>query len=72
VNDVHGLLDLLDENLGIAVVPRHFRHKRASLTSLPLADGDESAYETIALLPPAQSTSPAARALMGLLETASG
>ncbi|MEU6450126.1 LysR family transcriptional regulator [Streptomyces sp. NPDC048594] len=72
VNDVHGLLDLIDENLGIAVVPRHFRHKRASLTSLPLKDADETQYETIALLPPAQATSPAARALMGLLETGSG
>ncbi|MGZ3113896.1 LysR family transcriptional regulator [Streptomyces sp. H62] len=71
VNDVHGLLDLLDEDLGIAVVPRHFRHKRASLTSLPFEDSDETAYETIALLPPAQATSPAARALMGLLETGS-
>ncbi len=39
VNDVHGLLDLVDENLGIAVVPRHFRHKRASLTAVPLTDG---------------------------------
>ena len=36
VNDVHSLLDLVDENLGIAVVPRHFRHKRESLTALPL------------------------------------
>ncbi|MCG8967929.1 LysR substrate-binding domain-containing protein [Streptomyces flaveolus] len=71
VNDVHGLLDLLDENLGIAVVPRHFRHKRASLASLPLKDSGDAAYETIALLPPAQATSPAARALMGLLETGS-
>lgn len=71
VNDVHGLLDLIDENLGIAVVPRHFRHKRASLTSLPLKDSGDSQYETIALLPPAQATSPAARALMGLLETGS-
>ncbi|MFB7653519.1 MULTISPECIES: LysR family transcriptional regulator [unclassified Streptomyces] len=72
VNDVHGLLDLIDENLGIAVVPRHFRHKRASLTSLPLKESGDSQYETIALLPPAQATSPAARALMGLLETGSG
>ncbi|MFD9025668.1 LysR family transcriptional regulator [Streptomyces parvulus] len=78
VNDVHGLLDLIDENLGIAVVPRHFRHKRASLTSLPLKDStgsDDAAgsqYETIALLPPAEATSPAARALMELLETGSG
>ncbi|MEV7793307.1 LysR substrate-binding domain-containing protein [Streptomyces sp. NPDC087512] len=72
VNDVHGLLDLLDENLGIAVVPRHFRHKRASLASLPLEGCDGTAYETIALLPPDRSTSPGARALMGLLETGSG
>lgn len=71
VNDVHGLLDLIDENLGIAVVPRHFRHKRSSLTSLPLKDSGGTEYETIALLPPAQATSPAARALMGLLGTGS-
>ncbi|MCZ9346573.1 LysR substrate-binding domain-containing protein, partial [Streptomyces sp. TRM76130] len=71
VNDVHGLLDLIDEDLGVAVVPRHFRHKRASLTSLPLKDTDDVLYETVALLPPAQTTSPAARALMGLLETKS-
>ncbi|GGU56688.1 LysR family transcriptional regulator [Streptomyces daghestanicus] len=71
VNDVHGLLDLVDENLGVAVVPRHFRHKRASLTSLPLKEADEVRYETVALLPPAQATSPAARALMGLLESGS-
>jgi DNA-binding transcriptional LysR family regulator len=68
VNDVHSLLDLLDENLGIAVVPRHFRHKRTSLTALPLKGGDETAYETVALLPTAEATSPAARALMALLE----
>ncbi|HET9379887.1 MAG TPA: LysR substrate-binding domain-containing protein [Streptomyces sp.] len=68
VNDVHGLLDLVGEDLGIAVVPRHFRHKRAALAALPLrADGDPL-YETIALLPPPQATSPAARALMTLLE----
>ncbi|MEV7209362.1 MULTISPECIES: LysR substrate-binding domain-containing protein [unclassified Streptomyces] len=71
VNDVHGLLDLIDENLGIAVVPRHFRHKRAALTSLPLKDEDGTEYETIALLPPAQATSPAARALMELLDAGS-
>ncbi|MFF5256130.1 LysR substrate-binding domain-containing protein [Streptomyces leeuwenhoekii] len=69
VNDVHGLLDLVDENLGIAVVPRHFRHKRTSLTALPLKDTGEAAYETVALLPPPQAASPAARALMAVLET---
>ncbi|MCH0566616.1 MULTISPECIES: LysR family transcriptional regulator [unclassified Streptomyces] len=72
VNDVHGLLDLVDQDLGIAVVPRHFRHKRASLTALPLKGMEETVYETVALLPPAQATSPAARALMGLLAGESG
>jgi DNA-binding transcriptional LysR family regulator len=70
VNDVHSLLDLVDENLGIAVVPRHFRHKRPSLTALPLKGTGETEYETVALLPPDRATSPAARALVTLLETA--
>lgn len=69
VNDVHSLLDLVDENLGIAVVPRHFRHKRTSLTALPLKGVDEAAYETVVLLPPERATSPAARALIALLGT---
>ncbi|MER6352556.1 LysR family transcriptional regulator [Streptomyces sp. NPDC001634] len=68
VNDVHSLLDLVDENLGIAAVPRHFRHKRESLTALPLKGTGERVYETVALLPPPQATSPAARALMALLK----
>ncbi|MFD5267932.1 LysR family transcriptional regulator [Streptomyces sp. NPDC058335] len=72
VNDVHSLLDLVDENLGIAVVPRHFRHKREALTALPLKGTGEVVYETVALLPPARATSPAARALMALLETERG
>ena len=65
VNDVHSLLDLVDENLGVAVVPSHFRHKRPSLTALT----GEAAYETVALVPSPRATSPAARALMELLET---
>lgn len=68
VNDVHGLLDLVDENLGIAVVPRHFRHKRPELTALPLKGTGDAEYETVALLPPPAATSPAARALMALLD----
>ncbi|WP_081240087.1 LysR family transcriptional regulator [Streptomyces viridosporus] len=68
VNDVHSLLDLVDENLGVAVVPRHFRHKREALTALPLKDTGESAYETVALVPAPRATSPAARALMALLD----
>ncbi len=72
VNDVHSLLDLVDENLGIAVVPRHFRHKRPSLTALPLKGAGEAEYQTVALLPPDRATSPAARALVTLLETGGG
>ncbi|MEU2284148.1 LysR family transcriptional regulator [Streptomyces sp. NPDC013178] len=68
VNDVHSLLDLVGENLGVAVVPRHFQHKREALTALPLKGTGEVVYETVALLPPPQATSPAARALMALLD----
>ncbi|MEV4947061.1 LysR substrate-binding domain-containing protein [Streptomyces sp. NPDC053755] len=67
VNDVHSLLDLVDENLGIAAVPRHFRHKREALSALPVQGTGGAVYETVALLPPAQATSPAARALLELL-----
>jgi len=67
VNDVHSLLDLVDENLGVAVVPRHFRHKREALTALPLKDTGEAVYETVALVPSPRAASPAARALMALL-----
>ncbi|MEV0224458.1 LysR family transcriptional regulator [Streptomyces sp. NPDC050704] len=69
VNDVHGLLDLVEEGLGIAVVPRHFAHKRPALPALPLKADTETPYETVAMLPPPEATSPAARALMSLLET---
>ncbi|GHK01323.1 LysR family transcriptional regulator [Streptomyces sp. NPDC003753] len=68
VNDVHSLLDLVDENLGIAVVPRHFRHKRPSLTALPLKTAAGPEYETVALLPSERATGPAARALITLLD----
>ena len=68
VNDVHSLLDLVGEGLGVAVVPRHFERKRPSLVSLPLKDTGEAVYETVALLPAPEAMSPAARALMSLLE----
>ncbi|MFD3331487.1 LysR family transcriptional regulator [Streptomyces sp. NPDC058700] len=67
VNDVHSLLDLVDENLGVAAVPHHFRHKREALTAIPLKGTGPAVYETVALLPPPETTSPAARALMTLL-----
>ncbi|MFJ8661245.1 LysR family transcriptional regulator [Streptomyces sp. NPDC093795] len=69
VNDVHSLLDLVDENLGVAAVPHHFRHKREALSAIPLKGTGPAVYETVALLPPPGTTSPAARALMTLLQT---
>jgi DNA-binding transcriptional LysR family regulator len=68
VNDVHSLLDLVDEGLGIAVVPRHFECKRPRLTARPLQDTCGALYETAVLLPAPEATSPAAQALMALLE----
>ena len=68
VNDVHSLLDLVDEGLGIAVVPRHFEFKRPGLTALPLRIEAGTMYEAAALFPAPQATSPAARALEALLE----
>ncbi|MFD7709535.1 LysR family transcriptional regulator [Streptomyces sp. NPDC059785] len=69
VSDVHSLLELVHEGLGIAVVPRHFGHKREArgLASLPLEGTGDMRYETVAMLPPEDATSPAARALMALL-----
>ncbi|MFJ8005100.1 LysR family transcriptional regulator [Streptomyces fagopyri] len=71
VSDVHSLLELVGAGLGIAVVPRHFGLKReaAGLTSLLLKGAGDAPYETVAMLPPPDATSPAARALMALLET---
>ncbi|WP_030377979.1 MULTISPECIES: LysR family transcriptional regulator [unclassified Streptomyces] len=74
VSDVHSLLELVQEGLGVAVVPRHFGVKREAggLVSLALKGVGERAYETVALLPAEAATSPAARALMGLLEADGG
>ncbi|MGW2935296.1 LysR family transcriptional regulator [Streptomyces sp. NPDC001156] len=70
VNDVHSLLDLVHEGLGVAVVPRHFGQKREAATLVSLPVKSDALYETLALLPPDEATSPAARALMGLLTAA--
>ncbi|MFJ3222358.1 LysR family transcriptional regulator [Streptomyces sp. NPDC086783] len=69
VNDVHSLLELIQQGLGIAVVPRHFGHKPEAsvLTALPLKGVEDVSYETVAMLPPEEATSPAARALMAVL-----
>ncbi|MFF2852148.1 LysR family transcriptional regulator [Streptomyces sp. NPDC058001] len=72
VNDVHSLLELVREGLGIAVVPRHFTRKpeAAGLVAHPLDDPAGARYRTVAVLPHEDATSPAARAMMALLPTA--
>lgn len=70
VNDVHSLLDLVEEGLGIAVVPRHFECKRPHLAAVPLKIDGGVVYEAAAFFPAPQATSPAARALAALLGAA--
>ena len=65
VNDVHSLLELVEENLCVAVVPRHFRHKRDTLVPLAVKDSGGALYETGARGAPPPAQLPAARAPMG-------
>ncbi|WP_228989156.1 LysR family transcriptional regulator [Streptomyces sp. DH8] len=69
VNDVHSLLELVREGLGVAVVPHHFSRKpeAARLVTVELAGGARGVYESVAVLPAAPRTGPGARALMRLL-----
>jgi DNA-binding transcriptional LysR family regulator len=68
VNDVGTLLDLVEHDLGIAIVPAHFAHKRPDrLTAIPLAAA--ALQWTVALATP-DRPSPAARALLAQIETA--
>ncbi|MFD6532917.1 LysR family transcriptional regulator [Streptomyces sp. NPDC060184] len=81
VNDVHSLLELVQEGLGIAVVPRHFARKpeAARLVALDLVASEASGpgagarpvrYESVVVLPPQRATSPGARALVSLVTSA--
>ncbi|MEU3005135.1 LysR family transcriptional regulator [Streptomyces sp. NPDC006863] len=69
VNDVHSLLELVQEGLGIAVVPHHFSRKpeAARLVAVGLAGARRAVYESVVVLPGARSLSPGARSLMRLV-----
>ncbi len=69
VNDVHSLLELVREGLGIAVVPHHFSRKPEAelLVTVELTGAVRPVYESVAVLPAARSAGPGARALMRLL-----
>ncbi|MEU1493325.1 LysR family transcriptional regulator [Streptomyces sp. NPDC005776] len=74
VNDVHTLLELVREGLGIAVVPHHFSRKPEArcLVAVPLDGADQPYYESVVVLPAAQAMSPGARALMALVREGTG
>ncbi|MFI2779688.1 LysR family transcriptional regulator [Streptomyces sp. ALB3] len=72
VNDVHSLLELVHEGLGIAVVPHHFSRKpeARALTTVELDGAHGPAYESVVVLPPPRAMSPGAKALMRLVREA--
>ncbi|MFD0291468.1 LysR family transcriptional regulator [Streptomyces sp. NPDC127118] len=71
VNDVHSLLELVHEGLGIALVPHHFSRKPEArgLVTVDLEGPQQPCYESVVVLPAAQYLSPGARELMTLLRS---
>ncbi|MFE2088977.1 LysR family transcriptional regulator [Streptomyces sp. NPDC059460] len=69
VTDVHSLLELVHEGLGIAVVPHHFSRKPEALglVAVELDGPEQPYYESVVVLPAAGAMSPGARALMTLV-----
>ncbi|MFJ8752723.1 LysR family transcriptional regulator [Streptomyces sp. NPDC102441] len=72
VNDVHSLLELVHEGLGIAVVPHHFSRKPEArgLVAVELDGAHRPFYESVVVLPPARAMTPGAKALMKLVREA--
>lgn len=69
VNDVHSLLELVEQGLGVAVVPRHFARKpeAAALCALALTEGPQPVWEVCVAQRDGDTGSPAARKLCELL-----
>ncbi|OEU92149.1 LysR family transcriptional regulator [Streptomyces abyssalis] len=74
VNDVHSLLELVEQGLGVAVVPRHFARKpqAAGLCALPLTEGPQPLWEVSVARPAGDAASPASRKLCALLDLPDG
>lgn len=72
VNDVHSLIELVEQGLGVAVVPRHFARKpqAAGLCALPLTEGPQPMWEVSVAQRSGDAASPAARKLCALLDIA--
>ncbi|WP_329379874.1 LysR family transcriptional regulator [Streptomyces sp. NBC_01716] len=69
VNDVHSLIELVGEGLGVAVVPRPVARKdhAAGLSTVPLAGAESGLWEVSAAVPEEGRTGPAARKLLSYL-----
>ncbi|NLU76598.1 LysR family transcriptional regulator [Streptomyces sp. HNM0575] len=74
VNDVHSLIELVEQGLGVAVVPRHFARKpqAAGVCAVPLTEGPQPVWEVSVALPAGDAASPAARKLCVLLDLPEG
>lgn len=70
VNDVHSMLELVEQGLGVAVVPRHFARKpqAAGLRSVELTEGPRSIWQVSVAIPDGDAASPAARKLCSYLD----
>ncbi|HEV7625866.1 MAG TPA: LysR family transcriptional regulator [Streptomyces sp.] len=70
VNDVHSMIELVEQGLGVAVVPRHFAHKpqASGLCAVPLAEGPQPVWEVSVAIPDGDAASPAARELCAGLD----
>ncbi len=68
VNDVHTLLDLVWHRLGVALVPAPIAAKKASkLAVVPLRKGSADNWQVAIAVPPPDTISLAAKALLALL-----
>ncbi|WP_314173479.1 LysR family transcriptional regulator [Streptomyces winkii] len=70
VNDVHSLIELVEQGLGVAVVPRHFARKpqAAGVCAVPLTEGPQPIWKVSLARPHGDAASPAARKLCSLLD----
>ncbi|WP_181764063.1 LysR family transcriptional regulator [Streptomyces albidus (ex Kaewkla and Franco 2022)] len=70
VNDVHSMLELVEQGLGVAVVPRHFARKpqAAGLRSVELTEGPRPIWQVSVAIPDGDAASPAARKLCSYLD----
>ncbi|SCK06232.1 DNA-binding transcriptional regulator, LysR family [Streptomyces sp. WMMB 714] len=69
VNDVHSMIELVEQGLGVAVVPRHFAHKppASGLRAVRLTGGPAPSWKVSVALPAGDAAGPAARKLCAYL-----